>query len=43
MVRLQDVTKNYPRTTALENITLDIKENKIYCLLGRNGAGKTTL
>jgi ABC-2 type transport system ATP-binding protein len=28
---------------ALDHVTLDLKENKIYCLLGRNGAGKTTL
>jgi len=28
---------------ALDDISLDIKDKKIYCLLGRNGAGKTTL
>jgi ABC-type multidrug transport system, ATPase component len=43
MVRFNDVTKRYQNTTALDHITMELKENKIYCLLGRNGAGKTTL
>jgi ABC-2 type transport system ATP-binding protein len=28
---------------ALNHVTLELKEDKIYCLLGSNGAGKTTL
>ena len=43
MVHFDKVTKCYQRTRALDHVTLDLKENKIYCLLGRNGAGKTTL
>ncbi len=43
MISLQDVTKHYPHTTALDHVTAEFSENKIYCLLGRNGAGKTTL
>lgn len=43
MISFDDVTKCYQRTTALDHVTLELKENKIYCLLGRNGAGKTTL
>lgn len=43
MISLDDVTKRYQRTTALDHITVKLGENKIYCLLGRNGAGKTTL
>lgn len=43
MINFQKVTKAYRRTTALDDIDLQIIENKIYCLLGRNGAGKTTL
>lgn len=43
MISFDNVTKSYQRATALENITLELKENKIYCLLGRNGAGKTTM
>lgn len=43
MVHFKEVTKCYQHTKALDHVTLDLKENKIYCLLGRNGAGKTTL
>ncbi len=43
MISLKDVGKRYQHTTALDHITAEFNENKIYCLLGRNGAGKTTL
>lgn len=43
MIKFLDVTKLYPRTTALDHVTLELLENEIYCLLGRNGAGKTTM
>ncbi|MHB8062001.1 MAG: ATP-binding cassette domain-containing protein [Ruminiclostridium sp.] len=43
MIKLRNVTKAYRATTALDNVNIEISENKIYCLLGRNGAGKTTL
>lgn len=42
MIKFENVTMKYRKTKALDNISLDIKENKIYCLLGENGAGKTT-
>ncbi len=42
MIKFSNVTKEYSRTVAINDINLEIKENKIYCLLGRNGAGKTT-
>ncbi len=42
MIKFSNVTKEYRNTIALDNINLEISENKIYCLLGRNGAGKTT-
>ncbi|MDF2986628.1 MAG: transporter family protein [Eubacterium sp.] len=42
MIKFTNVTKEYSRATALDDINLEINENKIYCLLGRNGAGKTT-
>lgn len=42
MIKFSNVTKTYKSTTAIKNISFDICENKIYCLLGRNGAGKTT-
>jgi ABC-2 type transport system ATP-binding protein len=42
MIELQNVSKQYKRTLAIDDITLAIRENGIYSLLGRNGAGKTT-
>ncbi len=42
MIKFSNVTKAYRNTIAIDNINLNICENKIYCLLGRNGAGKTT-
>lgn len=43
MIKLTNVTKRYCNVSVLKNITLNIDEPGIYCLLGRNGAGKTTL
>lgn len=42
-VDIRNLSKNFLRSTALDNLSLDIEEGKIYGLLGRNGAGKTTL
>ncbi len=40
---LNKVTKVFEETTAIDDISLEIRSNKIYGLIGRNGAGKTTL
>ncbi|MCD5322344.1 MULTISPECIES: ABC transporter ATP-binding protein [Pontibacillus] len=42
-VDFQNVTKKFGSTTALDGVTVQFEENKIYGLLGKNGAGKTTL
>lgn len=42
MIKFTNVTKEYRNTIALDNINLELNQDKIYCLLGRNGAGKTT-
>lgn len=42
-VEIKNLSKKFLRTTALDNLSLDIEEGKIYGMLGRNGAGKTTL
>ncbi len=43
MIRLQGVAKRYGNSVAVDNISINFKDYKIYCLLGCNGAGKTTL
>lgn len=43
IVEIQNVTKRYANHTALDNVSLSIKEGVVFGLLGPNGAGKTTL
>lgn len=43
VVRLENVTKQYRRSRALNHCTLEIKRGRIYGLVGKNGAGKTTM
>ncbi len=40
---IKDLSKDFGTTHALSGINLNLKEHKIYGLLGRNGAGKTTM
>lgn len=42
-IEIRDLTKNYGKTTALDNVSVTFRKNCIYGLLGRNGAGKSTL
>lgn len=42
-VRIDDVSKRYGRTLALDGVSFDVKPNELFALLGPNGAGKTTL
>ncbi|HBG71088.1 MAG: ABC transporter ATP-binding protein [Bacteroidetes bacterium GWF2_43_63] len=39
----QDVCKNFANHTALDRVSIQVKEQSIFGLLGPNGAGKTTL
>ncbi|MDZ7847516.1 MAG: ATP-binding cassette domain-containing protein [Owenweeksia sp.] len=43
MLKIQDLSKYYGRTAALQGINLEVKRGSIFGLLGPNGAGKTTL
>lgn len=40
---VSNVTKNYGDIRALNNVSVEFENGRIYGLLGRNGAGKTTL
>ena len=42
VLQLQHVSGHYGETQALHDISLQVQEGEIVCLLGRNGAGKTT-
>jgi ABC-2 type transport system ATP-binding protein len=41
-LQVQNLTKQYGKLTAVNNISFDIFKNEIFGLLGPNGAGKTT-
>jgi ABC-2 type transport system ATP-binding protein len=43
MISIQQISKIYPKVTALDAITLEVKQQEFFGLLGPNGAGKTTL
>ncbi|SEQ05819.1 ATP-binding cassette domain-containing protein [Piscibacillus halophilus] len=42
-IKVENLNLNYGNHTALEDVSFELNENKIYGLLGRNGAGKTSL
>lgn len=42
-IQINEVTKTFGDTVALNQVTLNFEPHKIYGLLGRNGAGKSTL
>ena len=43
LMKLKDVKKRYGERTAIDGVSLEIKENEIFTILGPNGSGKTTM
>lgn len=43
LIECKNVCKNFGSKVALDNVSLDVPDGKIYGLLGPNGAGKTTM
>lgn len=42
MIQVNNVSKQFDKVKAVENISFNCEPGKIFCLLGSNGAGKTT-
>ena len=43
MLIIENLRKEYHKVVAVNNLSLKINDNEIFCLLGVNGAGKSTL
>ncbi len=43
MIEIKNVSKRYKKVQALDNISFNIDEGKITCILGINGVGKSTI
>ena len=43
MIEIHDLHVNYGRVRALSDVSLSVRPNTIFAVLGANGAGKTTL
>jgi len=43
LLRVVNLTKEFPGVLANDKISFDVRKGEIHCLLGENGAGKSTL
>jgi len=42
-IRAEHLTKDYPGTRALDDISISFQSGKVNALVGKNGSGKSTL
>jgi putative multiple sugar transport system ATP-binding protein len=43
LLEMRNITKVFPGVKALNNVSFQVAEGEIHCLVGENGAGKSTL
>ncbi|MDI3472397.1 MAG: ribose transport system ATP-binding protein [Thermotogaceae bacterium] len=43
ILKVQNISKNFPGVQALKSVSLDFKSGEIHAVVGENGAGKSTL
>jgi len=43
ILEMKNITKEFPGVKALDNVSFQVAEHEIHCLVGENGAGKSTL
>ena len=42
-MRIENININYGNDIVYENFSIELKDNKINCIIGSSGCGKTTL
>ncbi|MCB0046343.1 MAG: ATP-binding cassette domain-containing protein [Caldilineaceae bacterium] len=43
ILEMKNITKTFPGVKALDDVSFQVAQNEIHCLVGENGAGKSTL